>query len=50
MFSLLDSALSLDETTEEILDEDAVLGVNKNINLIYYLIFIIKLILKNIFA
>lgn len=28
IFYILDSALSLDETAEEILDEDAVLGVS----------------------
>lgn len=35
-FYILDSALSLDETAEEILDEDAVLGVsNKRIAMLY---------------
>jgi len=42
LFTFIDSALSLDETTEEILDEDEVLGVsvllkcnnNNNINIL----------------
>lgn len=32
-FYILDSALSLDETAEEILDEDAVLGVSNKCSL-----------------